>query len=82
MDDIYRNIEEYNPDEKKKLIVLDDMITDILQNKRLNSIVTGLFISVRKLNSYLVFITQSHFAVSTNVRLKSKSYFIMKIPNK
>ena len=41
MDDIYTNIEEYNPNKKrKKFIVFDDMITDILSTKKRNSIVT------------------------------------------
>ena len=55
MDDIYKNIEEYNPNKKRKiLIVFDDMIADMLSNKKLNPIVTELFIRVRKLNVYLV----------------------------
>ena len=58
MDDIYKNIEEYNPDKKRKLlIVFDDMIADMLSNKKLNPIVTELFISGRKLNISLIFIT-------------------------
>ena len=64
MDYIYKNIEEYNPNKKRKiLIVFDDMIADILSNKKLNLIVTKLFIRGRKLNIPLVFITQSYFAV-------------------
>ena len=58
MDDIYKNIEEYNPGKKRKLlIVFDDMIADMLSNKKLNPIVTELFIRGRKLNISLVFIT-------------------------
>ena len=57
-DDIYKNIEEYNPKKKQKiLIVFDDMIADVLSNQKLNPIVTELFIRGRKLNIYLVFIT-------------------------
>ena len=83
MDDIYKNIEECNPNKKhKKLVVFDDMIADMLNNKKLNPIVTELFIRGRKLNISFVFITQSHFAVPKNVRLNSMHYFIMKIPNK
>ena len=42
MDDIYKSIEEYNPNNKRKiLIAFDDMITDMLSNKKLNSIVTN-----------------------------------------
>ena len=58
------------------------MIADILSNKKLNPIVTELFIIGRKLNVSLVFITQSYFAVPKNVRLNSTQYFFMKIPNK
>ena len=65
MDDIYKNIEEYNPNKKRKiLIVFDDMIADMLSNKKLNPIVTELFIRGRKLNISLVFITQSYFTVA------------------
>ena len=83
MDDIYKNIEEYNPNKKHKiLIIFDDMIADMLNNKRLNPVVTELFIRGRKLNISLVFILQSYFAVPKNIRLNSMHYFIMKIPNK
>ena len=83
MDDIYKNIEEYNPNKKRKiLIVFDDMIADMLSNKKLNPIVTELFIRGRKRNISLVFTTQSYFAVPENIRLNSMHYFIMKIPNK
>ena len=83
MDDICKNIEEYNPNKKCKiLVVFDDMITDILINKKLNPIVTELFIQGRKLNISLVFITQSYFAVPKNIRLNFTQYFIMKFPNK
>ena len=83
MCDIYKNIEEYNPNEKRKIfIVFDDMITDMLNNKKRNPIVTELFISGRKLNISLVFTSQSCFSVTKNIRLSSRHYFIMKIPNK
>ena len=69
IDDIYKNIEEYNLDKKRKiLVVFDDMIADILKNKKFNPIVTELFIRGRKLNISLVFITQSYFAVPINIR--------------
>ena len=62
MDDIYKNIERCNRNRKRKiLIVFDDMISDMLSNKKLNPIVTELFIRGRKLNISLVFITQSYF---------------------
>ena len=54
----------------------------MLINKKLNSIVTELFIRGRKLKVFLVFITQSYFAVPKNIRLNSAHYFIMKILNK
>ena len=58
MQDIYKNINEYNLSKKRKiLIVFDDMIADITNNKKLNLIVTELFIRGRRLNISLVFIT-------------------------
>ena len=58
MCDVYKNINYYNPDKENKiLIVFDDMIADMIHNKKLNSIVTELFIRDRKLNISLVFIT-------------------------
>ena len=83
MDYFYKNITEYNPNKKRRiLIVFDDMIADMLSNKKLNPIVTELFIRGRKLNISLVFITQSYFTVPKNNRLNSTHYFLMKIPNK
>ena len=62
MEDVYKNIDEYNADKKRKiLIVFDDMITDMINNKKTNWIVTDLFIRGRKLIISLVFITQSYF---------------------
>ena len=70
MHDIYENIEEYNRSKIRKiLIVFYDMIADMLCNKKLNSIVTELFIRDRKLNISLVFITQSYFTVPKDIRL-------------
>ena len=83
MHDVYKNINDYNPDKENKiLIVFDDMIADMINNKKLNSIVTELFIRGRKLNISLVFITQSYFKVPKDVRLNTTHFFIMKIPNK
>ena len=83
MQDVYKNIDEYNTDKERKiLIVFDDMIADMINNKKLNSIVTELLIRDRKLNISLVFITQSYFKVPKDVRLNSTHFFIMKIPNK
>ena len=64
------------------MIAFADMISDMLNNKKLNPIVTELFIRGRKLDISLVFITQSYFAVPKNIRLNSAHYFVMKIPNK
>ena len=83
MHDVYKNINNYNPDKENKiLIVFDDMIADMIHNKKLNSIVTELFIRGRKLNISLVFITQSYFKVPKDVRLNTTRFFIMKISNK
>ena len=83
MDDVYKNIEKYNPNKKRKMfIVFDDMIADMFSNKKLNPIVTELFIRGRKLNVSVVFIVQSYFAVPKIIRLNSTHYFVMKIPNK
>ena len=64
------------------LIVFDDMIADMINNKKLNSIVTELFIRDRKLNISLAFIIQSYFKVPKDVRLNTTHFFIMKILNK
>ena len=83
MQDVYKNIEDYNPGKKcKVLIVFDDMIADMINNKKLNSKVIELFIRGRRLNISIVFITQSYFKVPKDVRLNSTHFFIMKIPNK
>ena len=58
------------------------MIADTIHNKKLNSIVTELFIRGRKLNISLVFMTQSYFKVPKDVRLNTSHFFIAKIPNK
>ena len=83
MDDIYENIDEYNPNRKRKiLIVFDDMIADIMTNKKFQSIIKELFIRCRKLNISLVFITQSYFSFPKSIRLNSTHYLIMKISNR
>ena len=83
INDVYENIDDYNPDKENKiLIVFDDMIADMIDNKRLDSIVTELFIRGRKLNISLVFVTQSYFKVPKDVRLNTTYFFISKIPNK
>ena len=83
MQDVYKNIEDYTPIKKRKrLIVFDDMIADMINNNKLNPIVTELIIRGGKLNISIVFITQSYFKVPKDVRLNSTHFFIMKIPNK
>ena len=78
MRDVYKNIDEYNPDKESKiLIAFDDMIADMIHNKKLNSIVTELFIRCRKLNISLVFITKSYFKVPKDVRLNT-TYLLQK----
>ena len=72
MHDFIKNIDHYNPDKENKiLIVFDDMIADMINNKKLNSIITELFIRSRKLNISLVFITQLYFKVPKDVRLNT-----------
>ena len=83
MQDVYKNIQEHNLGNKHKvLIFFDDMIADMINNKKLNPVVTELFIRVRKLNISIVFITQSYFKVPKDIRLNSTHFFVMKIPNK
>ena len=74
MQDVYKNIEDYNP-------IFDDMIAAMINNNKLNPRVIELFIRGNKLNISIVFITQSYFKVSKDVRLNSTHFFIMKIPN-
>ena len=57
------------------------MIADMIKNKKLNSLVTELFARGRKLNFSGVVITQSYLKVTKEVRLKTKHFFIIKIPN-
>ena len=83
MQDVNKNIDNYNPRKKRKaLIVFDDMIADMINNNKLNPVVTELFIRGRKLNISVFFIMQSYFKVPKGVRLNSTHFFIMKIPNK
>ena len=63
-------------------MIFDDMIADMINNKKLNPIVTELFIRGRKLNISIASITQSYFKVSKDVRLNPTHFFIMKILNK
>ena len=77
MHDVYKNIDEYNLDkDNKNLIVFDDMIADMINNTKLNSVVTELFFRGRKLNISLIFITQSYFKVPKDLRLHTTHFFL------
>ena len=83
MVDVYNNIDDYNRNRNRKIsIVLDDLIADIMTNKKFQAILKELFIRCKKLNISLVFITHSYFSVSKEVRLNSTHYLIMEIYNK
>ena len=82
MHDVHKNIGDYNPEKENKILIVSDMYAGMIHNKKLNSIVTELFIRGRKLNISLVFITQSYFKVPKDVRLNTSHFFIAKIPNK
>ena len=83
MHDVYKDINEYNIDKVPKiLIVFDDMIADMINNKKLNSTVTELFIRGRKLNISLVFITQSYSKIPKDVRLNTTSFLSQKFQTK
>ena len=83
MDDLDQIIDDYNLSRKKKiLIVFDDMMADIMSNKKFEAIIKELFIRYRKVNISLEFITQSYFSVPKDVRLNSTLYLIMKINNR
>ena len=83
MHNVYKYIDEYNEDKERKILIFfDDLIADMINNKKLNSVVTELFIRGRKLHISLIFITQSYFKVPKDVRLNSTHFFIIKIPNK
>ena len=83
MHNVYKNIDYYNPNKENKiLIVFDHMIANMINNKKLNSIITELFIRGRKLSISLVFITQSYFKVPKDISLNTTHFFIVKISNK
>ena len=83
MRNVYKNIGEYNPDKENRiLVVFDNMIADMIHNKKLDSIVTELVIGGRKLNIYLVFITQLYLKVPKDIRRNTSHFFITKIWNK
>ena len=83
MDEVYEIINDYNPNRKRKILIFfEDMIADIVRNKKFQSVIKELFIRCRKLNVSLLFITQSYFSVPKDVRLNSMHYLIMKINNR
>ena len=76
MQDVYKNIEGYNPGKKRKiLIVFDEMIADMINNIKRNPVITELFIRGRKLNISIVFITQSYFKVPKDLRLTLHTFY-------
>ena len=83
MDDVFKNIDDYNIERKRKiLIVFDDVIAEIMNSKNFKSIIKELFIRCRKLNISIVFITQSYFRTPKDARLNSTHYLLMKIQNR
>ena len=82
-DAVHQNIDDYNPSRKRKiLIVFDEMIVDIMSNIKFQTIIKELFMTCRNVSISLVFITQSYFFVSKDVRLNFTHYLIMKINNR
>ena len=83
IDNVYENLEDYNPTKKRRvLIVFDDYVTGMECNKKLSPVIIELFLRGRKLNISLVFKSQSYFKVPKTIRVNATHYFIMKIPNK
>ena len=83
MDHVFSNIDDYNSKRKRKILIMfDDMIADIMTNKKFQAIIKDLFFRRRKLNISLVFITKSYFSVPKEARLNSTHYLIMKIHNR
>ena len=83
IDDVYKNLEDFIPTKKRRvLIAFDDIVVDMESNKKLSPIVTELFLRGRKINISVVFISQSYFKLPKTIRLNATHYFIMKIPNK
>ena len=80
MDDVLDDIDNYNKNrDKKLLIVFGDMIADIMRNEKFKAIIKELLIRRRKLNIYIVFITQSYFRTPKDARLNSMHCILMKI---
>ena len=80
---VFPNIVYYNQNEKREILLLFyDMVTDMLIDRKLEPIVTESTVRARKLNTYLVFITQLSFFLANNITLTFTLYFLMKIQNK
>ena len=77
-----QKIEEYDPVKKRKILIIDDMIADMINNKKINTAVTELFIRGRKIEISSVFITHSYYKVPKEVTLSSTHFLIMKVPKK
>ena len=76
MDDVYGDIDKYNPNRKRKiLIAFDDMVAGIKPNKKFHAIINEVFIRHRKINTSLVFIAQSYFSVSKDAKIKFITLF-------
>ena len=83
MDDVFDNIDNYNKNRYKKvLIIFDDMIADIMRNEKFKEILKKIFIRCKKLNISIVFITQSYFRTPIDARLNITHCMLMKIGSK
>ena len=82
MNDVLDDINNYNKNRDKKILVFDDMIADIEYNKNFKRKIEELFYRVCKINVSIVFITQSYFRGLKDARLNSTHYIIMKTNNK
>ena len=77
MHKVYKNIDNYNPDKENNILILfDDMIADMINNKKLNSIVTELYIRGRKLNISLIFITQSYLKFLRTLEITARTFLL------
>ena len=76
MQDVYKNIEDFNPGRKRKVLI------DMINNKKLNPIVTEIYIRGCKIDISSIIISQSYFKVPKDVTLNNTQFIIMKIPNK
>ena len=76
MQDVYKNIEDFNPGKKRKILIVFDDIADMINDKKLNRVPTESFTRDRKLNTSIVFITQSYFKVPKDVRLNTTNFLL------